>query len=298
MDIREVSQEYSDKLDNLPPLIVKDNTLSNATQDRLISARLSTEASVLEAEGGDVGDDDVKSSELDTDQTDHDEPTSENRSEKPAYQTVVKLITGSLLDDCTFERLYTDLHDGGDGNADNNSSPLQQETSTDVCGEQRVPTLQGIVRLVTRDQGKYLDEKQYMMYEILTYSFLLSQVRQECGENHDLALEVYISGALVDECTRYLTAVIKELQKRGGCDQLIMFTTGLAGAGKSTGIKVAQRFCFEFCRAVGITWNDDTFLFTAYTGSAAVAFGGKTTSKSIFFNKKRLSDDDQNFFSG
>ena len=59
---------------------------------------------------------------------------------------------------------------------------------------------------------------------------------------------------------------------RGGREQLIMFVTGLAGAGKSTGINVAQRFCFEFCKAASVMWKDNTVLFTAYTGSAAAAF--------------------------
>ncbi|KAL7451888.1 hypothetical protein ACHAWC_005630, partial [Mediolabrus comicus] len=55
-----------------------------------------------------------------------------------------------------------------------------------------------------------------------------------------------------------------------------MFLTGFAGAGKSTCVTIAERFCFEFCRAVSIPWNDDTFLFTATTGAAASLFGGTT----------------------
>ena len=51
-----------------------------------------------------------------------------------------------------------------------------------------------------------------------------------------------------------------------------MFLTGPAGAGKSTAVKVAQRFCSGFSRAVGVLWIDSTFLFAAYIGSAASLF--------------------------
>ncbi|EJK69898.1 hypothetical protein THAOC_08803, partial [Thalassiosira oceanica] len=64
-------------------------------------------------------------------------------------------------------------------------------------------------------------------------------------------------------------------------DQLIAFVTGMAGAGKSTGLMVAQRFCFEFSKVASIAWSDNTFLFTAYTGAAASAFNGITTLKGL-----------------
>ena len=55
--------------------------------------------------------------------------------------------------------------------------------------------------------------------------------------------------------------------------QLLVFLTGPAGAGKPTAIKVAQIFYFEFCRYVSDLWSDSTFLFIAYTGSAASLLG-------------------------
>ena len=66
--------------------------------------------------------------------------------------------------------------------------------------------------------------------------------------------------------------LIQHLRARGGHEQLIMFLSGFSGAEKSTCVKIAQRFCFEFCRAISIPWNDNTFLFTATTGSAASLF--------------------------
>jgi hypothetical protein len=89
--------------------------------------------------------------------------------------------------------------------------------------------------------------------------------------------------------------IIKKLKARGGNDQLLMFLMGPAGSGKSTAIKIAQQFCYEFCIAVGIMWSDKTFIFTVYTGSAASLFGGVTISKAAFLNqRKQLSVDDRN----
>ena len=45
-------------------------------------------------------------------------------------------------------------------------------------------------------------------------------------------------------------------------------------------------------------WKDNTFLFTAYTGSAAAAFGGLTTSAGSYLNKPKLSDTDRQMFEG
>ena len=77
-----------------------------------------------------------------------------------------------------------------------------------------------------------------------------------------------------------------------------MFVTGLAGSGNSTGINVAQRFCFEFCRAASIMWEDNTFLFTAYTGSAAAAFGGLTTCTATYLLKPKITDEHRDKFRG
>ena len=72
-----------------------------------------------------------------------------------------------------------------------------------------------------------------------------------------------------------------------------MFLIGPTGAGKSIAIKVAQGFCFKFSRAVGTLWSDSSFLFTAYTGSAASLFGGVTICKHAFlFSKGDLSEED------
>jgi hypothetical protein len=87
--------------------------------------------------------------------------------------------------------------------------------------------------------------------------------------------------------TLKINNVVHRLEARGGQSQLIMFLTGPAGSGKSTAVKVAQQFCYDFCFAVGAMWSDKTFLFTAYTGVAASLFGGVTISKAAFLNQQK-----------
>jgi hypothetical protein len=87
--------------------------------------------------------------------------------------------------------------------------------------------------------------------------------------------------------TLKINNIVHRLEARGWQSQLIMFLTGLAGSGKSAAVKVAQQFCYDFCLAVGVMWSDQTFLFTAYTGTAASLFGGVTISKATFLNQQK-----------
>ena len=88
--------------------------------------------------------------------------------------------------------------------------------------------------------------------------------------------------------------LVDELEVRGGQHQLIMFLSGPAGAGKSAAVKVARRFCFDFCRTARLPWSESTFLFTAYTGTAAMEVGGVTICKAAYiFWKKALNEDEK-----
>ena len=71
----------------------------------------------------------------------------------------------------------------------------------------------------------------------------------------------------------------KILVAREAQEQLLMFLTRPAGAGKTTAVKAAQHFCPDFCNASGIRFDDNTFFFTACTGSSASSFGGRTILK-------------------
>jgi hypothetical protein len=61
-------------------------------------------------------------------------------------------------------------------------------------------------------------------------------------------------------------------------DQLSLFITGPAGAGKTTALKAAEKFCYEFSTSCGIIWSHTSFFYTAYT-NLAVSAGGCTIVK-------------------
>ena len=84
--------------------------------------------------------------------------------------------------------------------------------------------------------------------------------------------------------------VKRRLEERGGKEQLLLFLNGPAGAGKTTAIKAAETFCFQFCTSAGILWTETTFFYTAYTGSAASAFGGRTITKASGMCSQNITD--------
>ena len=43
-----------------------------------------------------------------------------------------------------------------------------------------------------------------------------------------------------------IDSIKEQLLTQGGMDQLLLFLTGTAGAGKTTAIKAAERSCYEF----------------------------------------------------
>ena len=170
------------------------------------------------------------------------------------------------------------------------------DESDDADSPTRVPTLAGIARKLAREKGLRLDKKQFRVYQELSCTFLLDVI---CKESQNFSDRV-VEALGMDEEGSDLQQLIGELKARGGKEQLLMFLTGMAGAGKSSGITVAQAFCFEFCKAVGIMWRENAFLFTAYTGSAASLFGGRTTSKATYIAKdlKNITDEDIRAFEG
>ena len=145
-----------------------------------------------------------------------------------------------------------------------------------------------VARKVARQEGIKLDERQYIAYEIIACTFLLQLVYE--GRDGTSILGQYLGSALGTGRKEDMDRLVEHLKARGGMDQLIMFLTGPAGAGKSTAVKVAQRFCFEFCRTVGTMWNDKEFYFTACSGSAAAIFGGTTIHSAAYLNARKVPD--------
>jgi hypothetical protein len=102
-----------------------------------------------------------------------------------------------------------------------------------------------------------LDEKQYIANGMIACTFLLGLVND--GHDKNTKMGAYLQQTTEITSTADGNDTIKKLKARGGRDQLLMFLTGPAGSGKSTAMKVAQQFCYEFCIAVGIMWSDKTY---------------------------------------
>ena len=260
----------------------------NATNDRTVAARLLSDDSILVQ-------DDVIDTGAKTLASACEGILSQHNYDRE-YRSIITLIEGTLLGGGIYDEVYLEdtFHENPIEHAE-----IRQQDSADAHSTTTndMKTLEDFARELAHREGTILDKKQYMMYEILVCTFLLNLLcNEDSGNVH--GLNTLVNEALLREKRTETTQLVTSLTQRGGREQLIMFVTGMAGAGKSTGIKVAQKYCFEFCRRASIMWGDSTFLFTAYTGSAAAAFGGLTTSSAMFLNKKTITDDDIQSFRG
>ena len=207
-----------------------------------------------------------------------------NRSTRRNFDTLLEIFRGAAGGFTTYCDFLNSCQ-----NDDNNN-----------CDE---VSLAGVARDLARTHNRCLDEKQYITYEIICCSFLLAQL-DETG-NQDSIIKQYITNAISEQNgtstpslstsqQASLNTVKKLLKSRGGEDQLRLFLTGPAGAGKTTAIKAAETFCYRFCMNAGIQWTDTTFFYTAYTGSAASAFGGRTIIKASGMWSKGISEEQKN----
>ncbi len=161
--------------------------------------------------------------------------------------------------------------------------------------KQNIPSMRGIAEMVSKNKGISLDQIQYVAYEVICSSFLLNLLNDDWKKNSDVVSDFTGNDdELQDERTHNIKQTLQDkLKQIGAKDQLLMFVTGPAGAGKSTAIELAQQFCFEFCKSLDLIWNRNTFLFTAVTGCAAALFGGVTLHSATFLNSKskNISED-------
>jgi len=144
-----------------------------------------------------------------------------------------------------------------------------------------IPTMQGVAKKALSEGNISLDSIQYTAYETICSSFLLEIIGTEWKKQVSVLDDESVDSKKLRETHQF---TVENLKKLGAKDQLIMFITGPAGAGKSTSISIAEKYCYEFCKAVGIAWKDETFLFTAMTGVAAALFGGLTLHSVVYFN--------------
>jgi hypothetical protein len=196
---------------------------------------------------------------------------------------MLKLISEALVGGTNYSDFYIISvieEDDRSTTSDNMPSNTTEHCSNDK--HRNIPTLHEIARKVARLEKMELDEKQYIAYEMIACTFLLGLVKD--GNDSNTALFTSLQKMMGGESSKEIADIVRKLEARGGQEQLLLFLTGPAGSGKSTAMRVAEQFCYEFCVAVGVMWSDTTFLFPAYTGSAASLIGGVTICKAAYLN--------------
>ena len=92
-----------------------------------------------------------------------------------------------------------------DVNHDGSDSP--QQTSA-------VPTLVKTARMIARNGGPQMDEKQYIAYEVICCTFLLNLINDDL--DNDETLRTHLNQALSSNKQKKTKKIIKELKIRGG----------------------------------------------------------------------------------
>jgi hypothetical protein len=206
------------------------------------------------------------------------------------FPTMLKLISGALIGGVNYKEIYMDSDIDDKTNPPTTTNNMGVDQNTNI---HKIPTLPESARKVARLEKKKLDQKQYISYEMIACTFLLGLVHD--GNDPNTTFYSCLGHTMGSTATLNINNIVHRLEARSGQSQLIMFLTGPAGSGKSTAVKVAQQFCYDFCLAVGVMWSDQTFLFAAYTGAASSLFGGVTVSKAAFlYQQKALSFNDKN----
>ena len=180
----------------------------------------------------------------------------------------------------------------------NSSSRSECSSLKTVTSEEESQLSQMSMSSETTNQSDYTssdpsDHSEYNVSDLNHHSYLSQSDDARTSNSDSDSSSIGSESTIIsnDSKDQQQVSVRDKLYALGAKEQLIMFLTGSAGAGKTTAVKLAQRFCFEFCRAVSILWNNRTFLFTAYTGSAASCFGGITICKAAFLNKTKSTLD-------
>ena len=130
----------------------------------IISARVANNDSLLSSVGSDV---DLMTSSNVHDHTAVPDTVSNDQTADFSFPTLLNFIEGSLVGNRYIDERI-DVHE------DQSDNDLFQVGLANAA--QTVPTLSSVADKISRQEGKMLDEKQYIAYEIIACSFLLSLI--------------------------------------------------------------------------------------------------------------------------
>jgi flagellar biosynthesis GTPase FlhF len=98
----------------------------------------------------------------------------------------------------------------------------------------------GISKHFANQDGEIIDEKQYITYEIICCTFLLQLLHETQDPISPLHKQMDIASSTNANST-LITNLKDRLIAKGGMDQLSLFLTGPAGAGKTTALEAAEK---------------------------------------------------------
>lgn len=188
----------------------------------------------------------------------------------PSTREIIQLVSSSLSQVASFEK--------------------SEQLNDSFCNSDDVPAFTSVLAWLDVKQGIKLEKEQRMAYDVICSSFLLKILDDNEINDDDESNNVIIShvnATLNKELKCLARDAVNCLRAYGGDKQLIMFWTEPEGAEKSTADKAEEQFCMLFCRQAHIPWMGSTYLYTAYTGSAAALFNGVTICKKAGIKIKR-----------
>lgn len=157
---------------------------SNANSNRLVEARQSSNSSLIFEPSTETSTNNALTGNSDG-------RPSQNKNTRidqllwnflDGFKTIIKLASESLLGGESLADVYTDI----DGTIDHENKDTfrniiieSKNSKPNTKCEAKIPTLSGVARMIAREEGKRLDEKQYIMYEVLACTFLLDLINKK-----------------------------------------------------------------------------------------------------------------------
>ena len=162
--------------------------------------------------------------------------------------------------------------------------------------------------ILSMDEFKHvnaMDKKQQIAFDVICCTFILNCIEEitsshaAFGDNSTNDTRIngtkkVISTVLDGNTKSTLSDLIKDLKRRSGKDQLLMFLSGKGGSGKSFTIFAAEKYCHRFCQFMSLPFEKTSIYLTAMTGSAAALLNGITLHLATHFEStKKINDVDR-----
>jgi hypothetical protein len=104
------------------------------------------------------------------------------------FPTMLKLIGGTLVGGVKYSDLYIDSNEDKDTSFTNSYVTNNDKGHDKNIIQHIIPTLPQIAQKVAKLEKTQLDEKQYIAYEMIAYTFLLGLVNDGCNRTTKLGM--------------------------------------------------------------------------------------------------------------